>query len=876
MKTCLNNGLTVILHENHASPLVAIQMWVNSGSADETSQQAGLAHLKEHMFFKGTQKRKSGKIARDIQGCGGEINAFTNHDNTVYHMVIAKDFFNVGIDVMADAIHDTTVSEIDLSREIKVIVDEETKRAYDNPLQRLKEELFTLAYDIHPYRRSVIGYEALIRSFTPENIREFYKAHYRPDNMALIVVGDFCKDKAYEKIKSVFDVNCSSIYFNKKNTRIKEPEQKHLKIKIVRTKVSESYFSLGFKISNLVHEDVPALDLLGVILGQGESSRLVQSLQMKNSFVTGVEAYAYTPKDDGLFTINALLHTDRLYIAISALMKEIIALTVEQVCASELEKARNMILSDSLFSLETVQGQARRYGYFESLAGDTNYYNQYNKILKNVTPEDIYRVATKYLVLNHLSFVALVPENCDKSIDEIKLARLMKKMERKTKHAAVKGKFRRGRDEKEGTIICRMLDNGMKVIMRKESRTPIVAVRAAVLGGVLDETVETNGIHCLMSRMLTRGTVNHSADELIKEIDMISGYIGGFAGRNSLGLFGEFLSKNFDQGLKIFLESLAQPALSEEDLCHEKKRLIDDIHARKDNIPGLAYDLFLRTHYNNHPYRLPIVGNESCIKRITQNDLKNKHKTLFHPSQIVLGIVGNFDSRNAIDQIMKSVEGIGHIQKSFKLPPEDSKRDHRQISYKFHNKKQVHLIFGFKGMKVDDRDRFGMDLLISMLSGQSGRLFMELRDKRSLAYTVSANSFEGLSPGYLSIYMGTSQEKIEQSVDGIINILDKIKNEGISNEELDRQKRYVIGSHAIGLQRSAGRAALLTFNKLYNVSFKEYDQYMNHVQGITCCDIQKLANKYFTFDNYTLAMLCPYGAKVPEKICQQKIKSNYL
>src|SRR5881275_141457 len=165
----LKNGLTVILKEQHGSPVVAFQAWVNVGSADETPELAGIAHVFEHMLFKGTERRGVGQIAQEVEASGGEINAWTSFDQTVYHLVLASRFFDTGLDILADALQNSSFDPEELDRELKVVL-EEVKQGEDNPSRVATQALFGAAFTRHPYRRPVIGYTKTVKSFTRERL----------------------------------------------------------------------------------------------------------------------------------------------------------------------------------------------------------------------------------------------------------------------------------------------------------------------------------------------------------------------------------------------------------------------------------------------------------------------------------------------------------------------------------------------------------------------------------------------------------------------------------------------------------------------------------------------------------------------------------
>src|SRR5262245_27015798 len=272
----LENGLRVIIQEDHFAPVVAIKMWVKAGSADETPDVAGAAHVHEHMIFKGTQRRPVGAIAAEVESSGGQINAFTSSDHTVYHLILASRYFATGLDIIADALQNTTFDPHELSKELNVVM-EEWKRGEDSPTSRAATELFRLAYVEHPYGRPVIGFRETIEALNRERVVNFYQRWYQPNNMTLVIVGDVDREQTRQEILRLFSGQPQRALPSR--PRVAEPPQQELRFSILDMNVEEFYLYLSFPIPPAAHEDVYALDLLSYILGGGESSRLVQSLQ---------------------------------------------------------------------------------------------------------------------------------------------------------------------------------------------------------------------------------------------------------------------------------------------------------------------------------------------------------------------------------------------------------------------------------------------------------------------------------------------------------------------------------------------------------------------------------------------------------------------
>src|SRR5688572_13755566 len=203
MRARLDNGLTVLLHESRAAPVVAFQAWIGVGSADETADEAGIAHVFEHMLFKGTERRGVGRIAQEIEAAGGDINAWTSFDQTVYHLVLASRYFDTGLDILADAVQRSSFDPQELERELNVVL-QEIKQGEDSPSRVTTQLLFSTAFTEHPYRRPVIGSAESVKQLTRERLIDFFHRWYVPNNITLVVVGNFDSAAARAKVEAAW------------------------------------------------------------------------------------------------------------------------------------------------------------------------------------------------------------------------------------------------------------------------------------------------------------------------------------------------------------------------------------------------------------------------------------------------------------------------------------------------------------------------------------------------------------------------------------------------------------------------------------------------------------------------------------------------
>ncbi|MFN7131219.1 MAG: M16 family metallopeptidase [Myxococcales bacterium] len=871
MRYVLDNGITVIFERQKAAPVVAIQVWVKAGSADETPEEAGLAHLHEHMLFKGTARRKLGEIARDVEGRGGEINAWTSFDQTVYHVVLASAFAHEGIDILADAVRNSAFDRDELAREIEVVV-EEIKRAKDSPSRRVSREMFLTAYQRHPYRLPVLGTEESVRSFTREKVTAFFEKHYRPDNITVVVVGDMEEGVARREIERHFGGDWGRSP-RAPVQRPAEPEQNELRLAMQSDGVKEGHLALAWHIPGIDAEDLPALDLLANVLGQGEGSRLNLALKLQQQVVNETYAYAYTPKDPGLMVAGFTAAPGKVRQAIPALLAEVQRVRHQPVTAEELATASAMLESDMVYGKETVQGVARKLGFYETTCGSLEFEKAYYARVAKVTADEVQRVAEKYLRPQNLTVSGLLPSGVELSDDELRTlvhegdrarpaplpARPPRAAPKDT--SATRAPFRRPTTEHGGIVRAR-LANGVTVLVKPERAVPLVAMRAVWPGGLRYETPETNGISQLYGRMLTRTTQHRSSEDIAREIDELAGALNGSAGRNSIGLRGEFLSKHFERGFRLFSECLEAPGFDEAELEHERALLLQEIHTRDDNPAGAAFDLFTSTLFQVHPYRLDTLGSEEAVRRITPAHLRELRERTLHPSHLTLCIVGDVDPDRAFSLAEELLgRDAGAAPKLPAIPAEPALTRPRR-EFKELDKAQAHLVYGFLGTTVANEDRYALDVLSSVLSGQGGRLFVELRDKKSLAYSISSFSVEGIDPGYFGVYMGTSPEKVSVAVQGILEELRKAVESPISASELERAQRYLIGTHAIGLQKNSARAALIAFDEAYGLGADNYRRYQERIEAVTVARVQEVARRLLVADRAALAIVGPKAADV--------------
>ncbi len=849
----LANGLKVLVEENHSSKVVAAQVWVGVGSADELPEEAGLAHVHEHMLFKGTERRKVGEIAQTVEAAGGDINAFTSFDQTVYHVTIASREVDVALDILADAVQHSAFDAEELSRELEVVL-EEVRRGKDSPGRVSSEILFRTIYNTHNYRNPVIGFVETIEKFTREQILNFYQKWYRPENMVLVVAGDVAADEVFKKAEKLFeDAKPGQL---PERPRHDEPRSTEIRFASERADIQETHLNVAWPGPSLKNPDTPYLDLLSILLGTGESSRLYRTVKRGQDLVSDCYAYAYTPQDPGLVGIGAQKQGEKVPEAFKALLKETLRMRYVKPTQQELDKARTVILADNVYGKETVQGIARKLGYFELIAGGTEFEEKYQNAIKAATLDDLHRVAKKYLDPEILTVTMYAPEALQQGLDLEQVKALTAEVVQELDAEYQVPKYEAGDDG----VAQVTLENGAQLLVLQDSSVPLVSIRTAAKGGLLDETDENNGVTSLTGELLVRGTEKYSAERLIQDVDSMAGAISGQSGRNSLGLRGDFLKESFQKGFEYYSSCLLEPIFPEEELAREKKNQLEAIIARKDNPSAIAFKNLAQTLYDaEHPYSRPLLGTEESVGNLSREHVLDAYHTQLRPDDLTVVVVGDVDIPTTIQMVQQRIGRAQPHEKArrFQLPAAPQAPDSFREVLTHKDKQQAQLVFGFLGLDLRDERRPALDVLCSVMSGQSGRLFMELRDKQSLAYSVGAFSLEGLSKGYFATYIGTAPEKLATAEEGIRLELDKLKKDLVRPDELAKAQRYLIGAHEIALQRATSRAGTMALNQAYELGYDEHLRYAERIEAVSLADVQSVSRQIIDFDHSVRSIVTP-------------------
>jgi zinc protease len=845
----LPNGLTLLLREAQLAPVASLQIWAKVGSADERPGEQGLAHFHEHMLFKGTEQRGVGAVAGDVEAAGGRINAYTTFDTTVYYATMPSESVMTGLDVLVDAVRNSRFDPDEIHREREVVL-EEIRRAEDSPGHVLSDAVFGTAYQEHPYGAPILGPPEGVARFERDQVRSFFERWYAPDNLVIVAAGDFEATALADHIRTLF---ADAEPRGTQRDRPAEPDQSEPRTAILCRPFEGVRVDLAWRTACFADPDTPLLDLLSFILGECESSRLVRRVKDDDQLVDRIDSSSYTPLDAGLFSVSFEADAPRVKDAVESVLREIERLRTELVSLDELERARTNFLANEHYERESVTGMASRLGSFHVLAGDYRGDAAYLETIRNARPAELLRVARHYLDPERVNVAAVLPEADASALDEDSIrdridrgvATTRRRFARPSRTPVAEG----------SPVHSYELSNGASLHVVPRRDVPVVAARAAFLGGLLTEDEQSAGISSFLASIWTRGTRTRSAVDFARAVENLAGEINGFSGRSSIGFTLDATSDKFEPVLDLFAEALLEPGFHAEEIDRERRETLAAIERQADRLAQLAYLQLSEMLFPTHPYRLPMLGSESSVARIDAEALRALHERTIRPENLVFAVAGDVDPDAIAEAIAFRTSDLSARGFTAPSPPLDSPPSEIQERRLRKDRAQAHLALGFAGLTVQDPDRYALDVLSQILAGQGGRLFLELRDKQSLAYSVSSMNVEGVAPGFFSVYIATAPDKLEKAQRGMLDELEQLVETAPSKEELARARRYLTGSAAIDGQRNSNHAAHIALDTLYGLGAGSHYAYASRIAEVSAADVLRVARRVLRLDAYALSLV---------------------
>jgi zinc protease len=810
------SGLVLLVVEQHYAEVASVQAWCQTGSIHEGKWLgAGMTHLLEHMLFKGTQQRTALQLSEEIHQVGGYLNAYTSFDRTVFWADCPKGAVRTALELLADMLFRSVIDPAELQREMDVIR-REFDMGLDDPDRMLSQLTFSMAFQVHPCRFPVIGLREIFEQITRDELLDYYRRRYAPNNLFLVVAGDIDSQEVNDTVGQYFG--------GPKPTPLEAivlPDEPPQIARRESGKIFDSdlgYFSLAWHIPPLFSEEMPALDVTSMILGGGASSVLYEELRERQGAVYGVTAFSYTPSFPGLLMISGACPAEGVEEIESRVVGAISEWQRSRVTQSQLAKAKRMIWVHTIEQLQTVRGVATEVGLNWLYTRDFTFTRRYLERIRETAASDVAGVCGRYLTEDNLTVTSLRP-----------------------KYA---GKSRRTRQLSRRESEVRNLENGLRLVLIHDDRLPLVHASVVFQGGVLTETAETGGLSRLHSQCLVKGTTRRSALQIAEEIEALGGTLFGDSGFNSFRVSVNSLTEDFASALGLVAEVLLIPSFADDVVERERESQLAAIRAEESQPTVVARNLLRSAIYGAHPYALNLLGTESSVKQLSRQELVGLHNSSVSARDGVIAVCGKFDTAKL----------VGSLEESFKALPQSLRVKREKLPALEHfetrsivrrdTRQQAVITIGYLACTLFDPDRVALEILDEATGDSSSRFFVRVREQLGLAYSVGTSLMLGLAPGVFSIYAATSPELVEQVGKLCQEEIQTLANGGLTEYEFDRAKTKLLAHLAFQKQNLDSYAHGMALNELYGLGIDYFEKRQDQIRQVELESVHEVCRKY--------------------------------
>lgn len=813
----LDNGLTVVFQQDPAHPLFSAQVWIRTGSIhEEASLGSGLTHFLEHMLFKGTERRGPSAIAHDVQVFGGQINAYTAFDRTVYYIDGPAESLATALEILEDMTLHSVLPEDEVIKERDVIL-REIDMTLDDPDRILSRALFSTAFRVHPCRFPVIGLRPLFERVDRSILWDYYQARYHPANMVLSVAGDFAREALLDALAATF---------GRATPRAGRPvlvPAEPLQLSSRETRLSGDYETarglLGYKIPSMRDADAPALDIMAAIIGSGHSGRLRQKLREELGLVHTIGSSSWNPLDAGLFFTQFQCAPEKAAQAESAIMATFHDFAKEGFTMEDLRKAQRFAFVSEVQSRQTTSGLASRLGLLTALVGDVHYPKRYLERILSLEVDELRALAGRTFEPDRLTVATLLPKGVEARLRPARRATALEPFAERT------------------------LPNGARLLWQRDSRLPRTWLRFAGLGGPLYEDHGFRGATSLMSTLLTRDTRFRTAYEVARDLESEGGFLTEFSGNNSYSLAVEVIPERIEEGLRALSQAVLYPAFKPATIAREREAQLAHLSEIKDDILDFARLSLRERFFGDHPFASTPFGSPETVARMDQAYLKCLYNRLIVAPNSVLVVTGDFDPDRLLPRLEAFLQDLPAQGFRRRTVPFAGPACTGEFSEVLHREQAV-VLEAYPDVGFKPESELVGEVLDELLSDMSGPLFRAVREDQSLAYYVGASRLLGSTYGSFFLYAGTQPASTREVYACFDRELERIRKGQVTNQELAATRTRLKVHNRFSLQSAATRAARVALNALYDKPLMDWLTYEERLDALSPQDLTDFANEH--------------------------------
>ncbi len=864
-KTVLEDGLTVLTKEVHTAPVVSVQVWYRVGFLDEAPEQKGIAHLVEHMLFRGTLQRPI-QFGQLFTALGSDFNAFVNHEYTHFIHTIAPDKLKALLILEADRMQNTLINADDLAQEKQILLTE-LQGQESNPYYRLYRALLRAQFPHGLYSQTIT--EADLAKITVEQVRDFYYQYYQPQNASLVIVGDFQTDALLEDIQSIFSeiTHKEEIIIPPASTPPKTPaliaSASRPPIVLRGTGVVPAV-ALMYPLPGRNHPDIPALVVMNYILDYGVSSPFSRVL-VSSGIANGVSGQTTFLSEEGWYLIWATANLEQNLSNVEQAVEQVIRhLQTEGVSIQQLDRAKAQIRGSTILGQRPLANQAYGIGYDQAVLGDYGYTDRFLEAVNRVSADDVQRVAQKYLSSQKRKVGRLEATQTTATVRDIQtVAWNLDEDFRLTEpfSAAEVAKylppFSTTTNQQHAIPVAQQftLTNGLQVLLLPDSSTPSVSLRGYLRAGQEFDPPDKVGLAALTATNLLSGPF-----WLPQELENRGGTRLRFeCTAEGVHIYGASLAADLPLLLETVADTLQYAIFPDKPLEISRQNYLTYVQAAAKDPSSIAQQVLAEAIYpENHPFRQ--IRNEATLNAISREDVIEFYQRHYRPDTTVLALVGDFN----VSQVKAQLEAILGNWRANGEPPvaqwPDASMPQRVVrlrkSLPTHQSQSLTLM-GYPILEWTLDRFYAAKVLNEILGGNSlsSRLGKELRYNQGLTYTIGSYIESGFYNSQFSIFMKTAPENSSQAISSTLAILRQMKEEGVSDAEVEIAKQSLISQYQLDLANPDGLASIILFNDIYGYSPEETHQKLERMQAVTTQQVNQAAKELLHPDQIVIVTI---------------------
>lgn len=868
-KTVLENGLTVLTKEVPTAPVVSVQIWYRVGTRNETPGINGISHQLEHLMFKGTTQRPI-QFGRLFNALGSASNAFTSYDETAYFGTVGKNKLNALLVLEADRMRNALINAEQLASEKRVVISE--LQGYENsPGYRLRRAVMNAAFPNRAYGLPVGGTKADVEAFTVEQVRDYYRQYYSPDNAVVAIVGDFSTETALQQVRQAFGEIPRQAKTPEAPSPFSNPADSPQQPIRLRQPGSAPLLQAVYPLPAIDHPDVPAIDVLDAVLTGGRNSRFYQAL-VETGLVSDISAYPAELIEPGWYSIAATAAPEQDLNKIDqVLLQTLAALQRRPITRAELERAKTQLQANFILSNRDVDNQASQLAYNQTVAGDYRFSDRYLQAVAQVTAADVQRVAQTYLKAAKRTVGYFEPtqpagpaptsaaqaqqtsENfsAGEPVDPAEVAQYLPPLP--------EASATQGQPLPEKIT----LKNGLRILLLRDASTPTVTLSGQIRAGSSFDGNNRAGIASLTAENLISGTQTKDALTLAKALEDQGASLAFNAYREGVDIEGDALAEDLPVLLQTLADVVQNATFPQQELQLSRQRALTELKIELDDPNRLGRRVFQQAVYpQNHPFHA--FPTEKTLKGISRAEIRRFYQQHYRPDTTVLSLVGDFEPaqvRSLLSQYFDDWQAPGKPP-GLNFPRVSLPSGIERLTPNLPGKSQAVTYLGYQGIERTDPRYYSALVLNQVLGGDTlaSRLGTEIRDRQGLTYGIYSYFAAGRHAGPFMIQMQTAPEDVQPAIASTLRLLEQFRQQGITENERRSAQRSITNSYPVELANLEALASTILNNEVFGLGREELRQFPQHIEAVTMADVQQAIQDLIHPDNLVVVTAGPSPA----------------